>query len=127
MLGEIVIKTKHFGTHMTALIIIITSISNYKVGNYDFLTENGVIYNVILQMSRRWPKTVDNANLIASANKMLVGASFAPTFPIKIDNWWLAINENEDDFLKDCSFWRLYFRTAKFVWRKWQAFLEELL
>ena len=46
-----------------------------------------VFYNVSLQMLTKYPIIVDNAKLIASANKMLVGASFAPTFPIKIDNW----------------------------------------
>ena len=65
-------------------------------------------------VAKSWPIIVDNANLIASANNMLIGASFAPIFAIKIDTCRLAINENEDIFLKDFAFWWLYFRAAKF-------------
>ena len=58
---------------------------------------------------------------------MLIGGPFAPIFPIKIDTWRLAINENVDVFLKDFAFLRLYFRTAKLECVKKEDEREELL
>ena len=77
----------------------------------------GRFYKVRFEVPRSWPIIVDNANLMALANNMLIEGSFAPIFPIKIDIWWLAINENEDVFLKDFAFLRLYFRSAWYTVR----------
>ena len=69
----------------------------------------GDFYNVRLEDLIKLSKIADNANLIASANNMLIGASFAPIVSMKIVTCPLAINENVDALLKDFAFSRLYF------------------
>ena len=66
-------------------------------------------------VAKSWPIIVDNANLIASANNMLIGASFAPIVSMKIVTCWLDINKNEETFFKDCSFGGPHFQAAKYT------------
>ena len=56
-------------------------------------------------MPRSGPIIVDNGIFCVSGITTLIGGSFAPIFPIKIDTCGRAINENVGDVLKSFAYY----------------------